>query len=178
MSFDAIDGFAATLRRERRYAQRRARRRDGVVGCRRRLGGWTAAAQTRTGALAPQAQTLWLLTRNCRTNAKIAAFEWLGEDIALDIGEGERAFLPPLGAPRGKTRLWLARSTFAQPAIDAGAGIAVAEGAALALAGDEPPQMWNAGGPAPMRANLSAIDVDTRQYDQGRRAVSRASSRR
>ncbi len=117
--------------------------------------------KTRTGALAPQAQTLWLLTRNCRTNAKIAAFEWLGEDIALDIGEGERAFLPPLGAPRGKTRLWLARSTFTQPAIDAGAGMGVAEGAALALASDAPPQMWNAGGPAPMRANLSAIDVDT-----------------
>lgn len=123
--------------------------------------------RTRSGVLAPQAQALWLLTRDCKAQAKVAAFEWLGEDIALDIGEGERAFLPPLGAPRGKTRLWLARSTYTQPAIDAGAGMGVAEGAALALASDAPPQMWNAGGPAPMRANISAIDVDMRATIKG-----------
>lgn len=118
--------------------------------------------KTRSGALAPQAPTLWLVTRSCKAKAKIAVLDWLGEDIALDIGEGERAFLPPLGAPRGKTRLWLARSTFTQPALDAGAGMGVAPGAALARASDAPAQMWNAEGPAPMRATLSAIDVETR----------------
>ncbi|QGM98173.1 hypothetical protein [Methylocystis parvus] len=116
----------------------------------------------RTGALAPQAQALWLLTRDCKAKAHVAAFEWLGQEVALDIGEGERAFLPPLGAPRGKTRLWLARSTFAQPAIDAGKGMGVAQGAALALASDAAPQLWNADGSAAMRATLSAIDVETR----------------
>ncbi|KAF2990270.1 hypothetical protein OGR47_13745 [Methylocystis sp. MJC1] len=116
----------------------------------------------RSGVLAPQLQALWLMTRDCKAKPRVAAFEWLGEEVALDIGEGERAFLPPLGAPRGKTRLWLTRSTFAQPAIDAGNGMGVAEGAALALANDAAPQLWNASNPSAMRATLSAIDVETR----------------
>ncbi|MGJ0506754.1 MAG: hypothetical protein ACR652_06365 [Methylocystis sp.] len=117
----------------------------------------------RSGALAPQAQALWLLTRTCKTKAKVDAFEWLGQDIALDLDAGERAILPAPGAPRGKTRLWLARSTFTQPAIDGGAGMGVADGAALALAGEAPLQMWNASASAPMRATLSAIDVAQRE---------------
>ncbi len=116
----------------------------------------------RSGALAPQSQALWLIAHDCKAKARVAAFEWLGEDVALDIGEGERVFLPPLGAPRGKTRLWLTRSTFAQPAIDAGAGMGVAEGAALALASDAAPQLWSASAAGAMRATLSAIDVETR----------------
>ncbi|MGJ0391560.1 MAG: hypothetical protein ACR650_02175 [Methylocystis sp.] len=116
----------------------------------------------RSGALAPQSQAVWLMARDCKAKARVAAFEWLGEEVALDIGEGERAFLPPLGAPRGKTRLWRTRSTFAQPAIDAGAGMGVAEGAALALASDAAPQLWNASNAGAMRATLSAIDVETR----------------
>jgi hypothetical protein len=116
----------------------------------------------RNGALAPQSAALWLVARDCKAKVRVAAFEWLGEDVSLDIGENERAQLPPLGAPRGKMRAWLARSTFAQPAIDGGLGMGVAEGAALTLAGDAPPQLWNADGAAAMRASLSAIDVETR----------------
>lgn len=116
---------------------------------------------TRSGALAPQSQALWMLARDCKTKAHVAAFEWLGQEVALDIGEGERAYLPPLGAPRGRTRLWLARSTFAQPAIDAGKGMGVAQGAALALADEAAPQLWNGDSTAAMRATLSAIDVAT-----------------
>ncbi|WP_442754546.1 hypothetical protein ACNHKD_16350 [Methylocystis sp. JAN1] len=116
----------------------------------------------RTGALAPQSQALWLLARDCKAKANIAAFEWLGQEITLDIGESERAYLPPLGAPRGKTRLWLARSTFAQPLIDAGKGMGVAQGAAIALASDDAPQLWNADSSAAMRATLLAVDVETR----------------
>ncbi|WP_457796006.1 hypothetical protein [Methylocystis sp. S23] len=115
----------------------------------------------RAGVLAPQSQALWLLTRDCKAKANVAAFEWLGQEVALDIGEAERAYLPPLGAPRGKTRLWLARSTFAQPAIDAGKGMGVAQGAALALADEAAPQLWNADSTAAMRATLSAFDVAT-----------------
>lgn len=115
----------------------------------------------RSGALAPQAEALWLIARDCKAKARVTAFDWLGEEVALDIGEGERAFLPPLGAPRGKTRLWLARSTFAQPAIDGGRGMGVADGAALTLSGEAAPQLWNAESPAAMRAALTAIDVST-----------------
>ncbi|WP_424361590.1 hypothetical protein [Methylocystis parvus] len=122
---------------------------------------------TRSGALAPQSQALWLMTRDCKAKANVAAFEWLGQEIALDIGESERAYLPPLGAPRGKTRLWLARSTFAQPAIDAGHGMGVAQGAAIALASDAAPQLWNAESLAAMRATLSALDVETRPAVNG-----------
>ncbi len=117
---------------------------------------------TRSGVLAPQAQTLWLVTRDCKAKAHVAAFDWLGQEVALDLDAGERAFLPPLGAPRGKTRLWLARSTFAQPGLDSGAGMGVAEGAALALSGDAAPQLWNASGSGALRAALTAIDVETR----------------
>lgn len=122
---------------------------------------------TRSGALAPQSQALWLLTRDCKAKANVAAFEWLGQEIALDIGESERAYLPALGAPRGKTRLWLTRSTFAQPAIDAGKGMGVAQSAAIALASDAAPQLWNAESLASMRATLSAIDVETRPAVSG-----------
>jgi hypothetical protein len=121
----------------------------------------------RAGVLAPQSPTLWLVARDCKAKAHVAAFNWLGEAVALDLGEGDRAVLPPLGAPRGKTRLWLARSTFAQPAIDSGAGMGVADGAALALAGDAAPQAWNASSPAAMRAALSAIDVENRAAVSG-----------
>ncbi len=114
-----------------------------------------------SGAFAPQAQTLWLVANDCKAKAHVAAFEWLGEGVSLDIGESERAQLPPLGAPRGKTRLWLARSTFTQPAIDAGAGSGVADGAAVALASSAAAQLWNANGDAAMRASLSAIDATT-----------------
>ncbi|WP_244430788.1 hypothetical protein [Methylocystis sp. ATCC 49242] len=116
----------------------------------------------RSGPLAPQAQALWLMTRDCKTKPRVVAFEWKGEEISLDIGENERAQLPPLAAPKGKTRLWLARSAFAQPGIEAGRGMGVAPGAALALAGDTAPQLWNAGGAGAMRVALRAIDVDTR----------------
>ncbi|PPD43088.1 MAG: hypothetical protein CTY15_10825 [Methylocystis sp.] len=114
-----------------------------------------------SGALAPQSGALWLIARDCKAKARVAAFEWLGQDVSLDIGESERAQLPPLGAPRGKMRLWLARSTFTQPAIDGGSGMGVAAGAAIARASDAAPQLWNATSAAAMRASLSAIDTAT-----------------
>ncbi len=121
----------------------------------------------RPGVLAPQTQQLWLVTRNCKNKTRVAAFEWRGEDVTLDIDDGEHAFLPPLEAIAGKTRLWLLRSTFTQPGVDAGHGVGVAEGAALALAGENAAHAWNASGSAPMRAALSAIDVETRPVVKG-----------
>lgn len=119
----------------------------------------------RAGALAPQAQALWVLTRgDCTARVHVDAFEWKGDEISLDIGENERAQLPPSPAPKGKTRLWLARSAFAQPGLGAAttAPAGFAQGAALALAGDAAPQLWNAGGDGAMRVVLRAFDVETR----------------
>ena len=118
---------------------------------------------TRPGPLAPQSTTLWLGKRgDCRDRVRVAAFEWKGEEISLDIGENERAHLPPRAAPRGKSRLWLARSAFGQPGVEAGQGFGVAPGAALALSGETAPRVWNASGAGATRVALRAIDLETR----------------
>jgi len=122
----------------------------------------------RAGPLAPQAQELWLMGRgDCASRVGVAAFDWKGDEISLDVGEGERAHLVPLSPPAGKVRLWRARSAFAQPALDGGRGVGVAKGATLALAGDAPITLWNSEGSAPMRVALSAIDVETRPAVKG-----------
>ena len=122
----------------------------------------TLLRAARSGPLAPQAQELWLMGRgDCASPVGVAAFDWKGAEISLDIGEGERAHLVPLAPAAGKLRLWLARSAFTQPALDGGRGVGVAKGAALALAGDTPLALWNGEGSAPMRVALSAIDVET-----------------
>ncbi|MGD9539977.1 hypothetical protein [Methylocystis sp.] len=122
----------------------------------------------RSGPLAPQAQDLWLMSRgDCASRIGVAAFDWKGAEISLDIGEGERAHLIPFAPPAGKLRLWLARSAFAQPALDGGRGVGMAKGAALTLAGDSPLELWNAEGSAPMRVALNAIDVETRPVTKG-----------
>jgi hypothetical protein len=104
---------------------------------------------------------------DCSSRIGVSAFDWKGAEISLDIGEGERAHLVPLAPAAGKQRLWLARSAFAQPALDGGHGVGVAPGAALALAGDSPLALWNAEGSAPMRVALSAIDVELRPAVKG-----------
>ncbi|CCJ06531.1 hypothetical protein [Methylocystis sp. SC2] len=122
----------------------------------------------RAGTLAPQAQDLWLMGRgDCAARVGVAAFDWKGAEFSLDIGEGERAHLAALAPPAGRLRLWLARSAFAQPALDGGQGVGVAKGAALALAGEAPLELWNAEGAAPMRVALNAIDVATRPAVKG-----------
>ncbi|QGM46769.1 hypothetical protein [Methylocystis heyeri] len=116
------------------------------------------------GPLAPQSQSLWLVARgDCKAPLRIDAFAWRGEEVALDLQEGERVRLPALAPPKNKTRLWLARSSLAQPALDAGAGMGVAKGAALAFAAGKEPLLWNADPGASMRAALRAIDLDTRE---------------
>ncbi|MBM3551017.1 MAG: hypothetical protein FJX45_04470 [Alphaproteobacteria bacterium] len=123
---------------------------------------------TRAGPLAPQAQDLWLMSRgDCASRIGVAALDWKGAEISLDIGEGERAHLVPFAPPAGKLRLWLARSSFAQPALDGGRGIGSAKGAALTLPGDATLKLWNAESVAPMRVALNAIDVETRPIMKG-----------
>ncbi|WP_292531786.1 hypothetical protein [Methylocystis sp.] len=122
----------------------------------------------RSGALAPQAQDLWLMTRgDCASRIGVAAFEWKGAEASLDVGESERAHIVSFAPPAGKLRLWLARSAFAQPALDGGRGVGAAKGAALTLAGDSTLELWNADGGAPMRVALSAIDVETQPAAKG-----------
>lgn len=124
--------------------------------------------ETRVGPLAPQSQELWLMSRgDCKQPARVTALVWKGEEIALDIGAGERAQLPPLEAPPGQARLWLARSAFGRVGLDAGRGMAVADGSTLTLAGSEPLRVWNASGAGPLRLTLRVIDVQIIAPAQG-----------
>jgi hypothetical protein len=104
---------------------------------------------------------------DCAARIGVAAFDWKGAEISLDVGEGERARLVSFAPPAGKLRLWLARSAFAQPALDGGRGVGVAKGAALTLAADSALELWNAESDAPMRVVLSAIDVETKPAAKG-----------
>ncbi|HEY8136641.1 MAG TPA: hypothetical protein VIF61_02290, partial [Methylocystis sp.] len=115
----------------------------------------------RAGALAPQSRNLWFVgPGDCKTGVAVKSLEWRGEQIALDLAAGERAELPLLAPPKGKARLWLAESAQGRVGLIAGAGVAVARDATLALAGDGPPRLWNASGTGPLRLSLRAIDVD------------------
>jgi hypothetical protein len=117
-------------------------------------------APVEPGALAPQSESLWLLSReDCAGSARVAAVTPSASEIPLTLGAGERAVLPFVAPPSGKARLWLARSAFGQPGVSAGRGFAVAPGAALALVGKEPPRLWNASSAEPLRSTARAIDV-------------------
>ena len=123
--------------------------------------------------MAPQSPNLWFVAPgDCKTAVGLKSLDWRGEDISLDLSQGERAELPSSTPPKGKTRLWLARSTEArmqpgQVGLDAGHGMAVAPDSTLALAGDAPLRLWNASGDAPLRLTLRAIDIDLAPMEQG-----------
>ncbi len=120
------------------------------------------------GALAPQSERLWFVAPgDCKDDVAVKSIEWRGEEIVVDLGAGERAQIPALEAPKGKARLWLARSTVGQVGLDAGHGMAVSAHAALTLAGDKPIRLWEASGGEPARVALRAIDVDVAPLAQG-----------
>jgi hypothetical protein len=120
------------------------------------------------GALAPQSELLWFVAPgDCKDDVAVKSIEWRGEEIALDLGAGESAEVPALEAPKGKARLWLARSTLGDAGLDAGHGMAVSAHATLALAGDKPVRIWEASGGRPTRVALRAIDVDVAPLAQG-----------
>jgi hypothetical protein len=122
----------------------------------------------RSGPLAPQSERLWLVSRDdCKHAARVESFAWKGGEIALDLGPSDRAVLPLLPAPSKEARLWLARSAFAQPGLDAGRGMDATNGAALALAGEAPLRVWNASGSGPLRVALQTIDLKLATSIQG-----------
>lgn len=113
------------------------------------------------GVFAPQSERLWFAAPgDCREAVTLKGVAWRGEAITLDLAAREKAQLPALPGPSGKARLWLARSELGHAGLDAGLGMAIADDATLALAGDKPLQIWNANGAGPLRVTLRAIDVD------------------
>ncbi|HYA81209.1 MAG TPA: hypothetical protein VED87_09795, partial [Methylocystis sp.] len=123
-----------------------------------------ALEERREGATAPQSERLWLVAPgDCKQAVEVKSLAWSGEEISLDLAAHEAAQLPKLSPPNGKMRLWLARSEQARVGLDAGAGMAFADDATLALAGAKPLRVWNASGQGAMRVALKAIDVDLAQ---------------
>jgi hypothetical protein len=114
----------------------------------------------RDGALAPQSKDVWLAAPgDCKASPAVKTIDWRGEEILLDIAPGVRAELPRLDAPRGKVRVWIARSDEGPVGLDAGRGMAVASGATAALAADKPLTMRNGGGAGALRVAVRAVDV-------------------
>ena len=146
----AAGSMAGRLLRER--ARGRSRRNRRNCGC------WRAATASRA--------------------SRVASFDWNGAEIALDHWRGRtRAFCRRSRRAAGKTRLWLARSAFAQPGLDAGAAWASRRARRWRLRATRRSRC----GTRRERADARRAQRDRRRDapgDQGRRAVSLASSRR
>lgn len=113
---------------------------------------------TRAGLFAPQGENVWLVAREA-VAVHVAPARESGERFAFALGAGESARLPAGGAPQGAARVWIARSGAGQPMLDAGFGGAVAEGAAVALAGKAPLVLSNAGEEETLRVDLDRRDL-------------------
>ena len=112
------------------------------------------------GALAPQSERLWLVSRDeALDKVEAPALAWKGEAIALALDAGESALLPAPQPAGGKARVWRASSAFGQPGLDSGRGMAVGDNVATALAGAKPLRVWNAGGEEPLRVDLDSMDA-------------------
>ena len=92
---------------------------------------------------------------------QLEAHSAVGE-IALALGDGEKASLPQAPVPSNKLRLWRADTTLGQPGLDAGEGFGAANGSALALVSTKtlpPLRVWNAGGRENLRLSLKPVEV-------------------
>jgi hypothetical protein len=108
--------------------------------------------------LPPQSDRLWLIDRGEGPGRLTVSAAPLGEgEIALSLAAGDTATLAPAPVPAGRRRLWQATSAFGQPGLSAGAGMGVAAGSALALAGPVPPRVWNAGGTEPLQLRVNSL---------------------
>lgn len=112
----------------------------------------------RAGLFAPQSENLWLVAREA-VAVHVAPARETGEPFAFALGAGESAKLPAGGAPQGAARVWIARSGAGQPMLGADAAGAVAEGAAVALAGKAPLVLSNAGEEETLRVDLDRRDL-------------------
>lgn len=115
------------------------------------------------GILAPQSERLWLVSTGAAPQTvTIEALPASSGEIALTLAEGDIATLAQAGGSAGRTRVWRAESTFGQPGLNAGRGMGVANGSAVALARSEQLRIWNAAGGEPLRLRVAAIDVETK----------------
>jgi uncharacterized protein len=122
-------------------------------------GGWPGhALEAPDGVLvSPQSTTLWLVGRTVQPVTASAVDIVAGQTIAVPVPAGGMARLASTRSPAGTLRAWRAESGVGQPGIDAGQGMGVAPGSALAV-GTAPPRVWNAGGTDGLRPRVTPLD--------------------
>jgi uncharacterized protein len=119
--------------------------------------------------IVPQGEATWLLSRDAeREHVTVRPFSPSGPGTVMTVPpEGRAGFAstPPSGE---RLRLWRAESAFGQPGLEAGAGMGIARGSAVAVARADKVQVWNAGGSEALALRLSSLDVSLRpQQDVG-----------
>ncbi len=123
-------------------------------------GGWPGhpLAAPDEGIVVPQGDTVWLVTPAAGTLQASAVRAVPGESLAVPVPAGGAAHLSAPAPPAGATRVWLAESGLGQPGLDAGGGMGIAPGSALAP-GALPVRIWNAGGGGVLRPRVTALDL-------------------
>jgi hypothetical protein len=109
----------------------------------------------------PQSDRIWVVTEGRGENIALAPVTAPsgGNGLALAVPRGGTAWLPggPLAA--GHTRVWRADSGLGQPGLEAGRGMGVANGSALALSSSDLARVFNAGGGDSLRLRVTALDL-------------------
>jgi hypothetical protein len=111
------------------------------------------------GLIAPQSDRLWLVARGADVKPLVLQpAPATPAELALSLGEGEKAAVRAGAVASGRARVWRADSTFGQPGL-AGGPMGVAESSALAL-GADPVSVFNAGGSGPLQLHLESVDLE------------------
>ena len=119
-----------------------------------------ALAPFETGVIAPQSAAVWFVAP-AGASTSILNVELPAPDapsVALTLVGGDAALLPA-GVSSGRLRVWRADATDGQPGLLSDRGAAVADGTAIALAGDTPVQLRNAGSTGDLAVRVRAVDV-------------------
>ena len=124
-------------------------------------GGWPGhpLAAPAGGTVLPQEGVLWVVARTGAPIRSSLVQAVAGQATVLSIPPGAFARLaaPPHAA--GVFRAWRAESGLGQPGLDAGSGMGVAPGSALA-AGTAPVRAWDAGGGGDaLRPRITPLDL-------------------
>ncbi|MGE3536122.1 MAG: lysozyme inhibitor LprI family protein [Candidatus Tectimicrobiota bacterium] len=116
--------------------------------------------RTSTGdLLSPQTERLWLLARRPEAATVLLEAVRLAGPLELTLNDGETARLPVTPLASGSLRFWRADSAFGQPGLDAGLGMGIAPGSALAQDHGAMPRLWHADSESALRLRLQSLEV-------------------
>ena len=113
------------------------------------------------GVQAIQSERFWIMSRAAKpAPLRVDAVAADAGSVALALRSGDIARLPQLTAGADSLTLWRAESSFGQPGLDAGSGMGVAPGSAVAIGGGvDPVRIWNAGSADGLRLRVDHASV-------------------